>query len=225
MGLAISVGSLAYALRTCADDPEFIASLREEYADINRLLRHYGLPPHHEPEVLPELIERGGIGSIAYSSWHYLRRVVAFVVSFADDCFDHPAEYQEFLDEWPHEWPADNAFIESALDSNESHIVCHTDCGGYFVPVDFPEPLRETDDCPIAGGWLGSSQGAMRELVLAARFLGVPLADGRLDDALAEAIGHEQEDAHPHGIARKVWLTMFENTRLSIEYGTAIVFR
>ncbi len=112
MGLAISVGSLANGLRACREDPdpdsdpEFLRQLREEYEDVSRLLRHHKLPPHHEPEEVPDLAERGGIGSIAYSSWHHLRRVVAFVVSFADDCFDHPAEYQEVLDDWPHENPA-----------------------------------------------------------------------------------------------------------------------
>lgn len=90
------------------------------------------------------------------------------------------------------------------------------------MPID---SLLETGDCPIEGGWLGSSQAAMRELILAARFLGIPLSDGRLSDEVATALGRERRDTHPHGTARKVWLTMFENTPLSIEHGTVIVFR
>jgi hypothetical protein len=96
------------------------------------------------------------------------------------------------------------------------------------VPVDFPKPLYDKlrDDQPgvVLGGILGSSQGGLRELVLAAPLLGIPLSGGKLSAARARAIGKEQAGAHPHGVERKAWLTMFERLRQSVRFKTVVSF-
>ena len=68
VGLSVSVGSLAYLL---TEDPEGAPGLREELARINEPLEANGLPPHVEPEQLPELIDRSGLHGMPYS---WLRR-------------------------------------------------------------------------------------------------------------------------------------------------------
>ena len=74
-------------------------------------------------------------------------------------------------------------------------IPCHLPLGhrGLLRPIDFPEPLYDElpdgDPHCIEGGILGSSQGAMRELVRVAPLLDISLTAGILGD--------EQEIEHP----------------------------
>jgi hypothetical protein len=103
----------------------------------------------------------------------------------------------------------------------DSHIICHSDVEGFYVPIDFRDPIY---DDRIWGEWLGSSQRALAELVLAAPLLGIPLRKGRLSDKAARLIAEEEDDAHPCWRERRVWLKFFEAARLSVEYGTAISF-
>ncbi len=74
------------------------------------------------------------------------------------------------------------------------------------------------------GGILGSTQGAMRELVQVAPLLGIRLRNGKLSDRDAETINNDKKDT-PFTIERYVWLNFYEKARLSIEYNTAIVFQ
>jgi hypothetical protein len=84
--------------------------------------------------------------------------------------------------------------------------------------------LADGDPECIEGGILGSSQGGLRELLLAAPRLDIPLVGGRLTDEDAAAVCREAEGAHPHWVARQAWLYMHERLRQSIEYGSAAVF-
>jgi hypothetical protein len=58
----------------------------------------------------------------------------------------------------------------------------------------------------------------------AAPLLGIPLVDGKLSDEAAKVIAEERDGSHPYWIERKVWLTMFEAFRHSIEFKCAVVF-
>jgi hypothetical protein len=213
MGLAMSVGQLAFLRR---EDPEGYEPLLKAFADVNRVLEANGLPPHNEPEELPEMVERStGVGQ-PYDMLHYLRRAVA-----------HAMRGRKKLTPCTGD-PMEDDLYDRVLFSCESHVICHSDCGGFYVPIDFPEPLYDDlpdddDDC-IEGGILGSSQGAMRELVLVAPLLKIRLTRGRLSDKEAAKIDKEEEGDTPFGTERYVWLKFYEAARLSIEYGTAIVF-
>jgi hypothetical protein len=215
MGLAMSVGALAFALR---ENPEDAEHLRREFEDVNRLLRSNGLPAHEEPEKLPELRSRWkGVGQ-PYSMLHYLRRAVAYAMRGHKKLPPFPMN----------EKPTENEMYDRVLFDCESHVICHSDCDGFYVPVDFPEPiyddLPDSDPHCIVGGILGSSQGAMRELIQVAPLLGIRLRQGKLSDREAEAINKDTEDT-PFSTERYVWLNFYEKARLSIEYKTAIVFQ
>jgi hypothetical protein len=215
MGLSMSVGVLAFQRKHAAEDAE---ALRQELADVNRLLRSNGLPPHEEPEKLPRLKSRFRHVGQPYGWLQYLRRAVAHALRGRKKLKPIGRSKDPTKDPLHHD----------VLFAAESHVICHSDCEGFYVPVDFPDPLY--DDLPdedehcIIGGILGSSQGAMRELVLVAPLLGVELADGVLSDQEAEKIHQEQEEDSPFWIERQVWLEFFETARLSIKYKTAIVF-
>jgi hypothetical protein len=104
----------------------------------------------------------------------------------------------------------------------DSHLICHSDTEGFYVPIDFPEPLYDDTD-ELVGGMLGSSQRALEEVLLAAPLLGIDLVDGKPSKVDIDSI-QEEDDTQPLWIERKVWLAMYEKFRLSIEHGTAVVF-
>ncbi|MEV6302163.1 hypothetical protein AB0M02_22295 [Actinoplanes sp. NPDC051861] len=146
---------------------------------------------------------------------HYLRRVYALanqgkpVTPVADHA----------------ERDRDNDVVEDEALMFESHLLCHSDCDGFYVPVafDFPVFVSGTDD--FGGGMIGSSQGLLAELRRCAPAIGIRLEpDGELSDEEAERIGGLEDDA-PFHIESVVWLTLHEACRESIAGGHAIAFQ
>jgi hypothetical protein len=212
MGLAVSLGTLACGPDT---DPEGIEWLRKDFLQVNRVLAAHGLPRHEEPECLPDFPYRGQLLGFPYSWLHYLRRAVAFARQVPD----------QFCPVAVNENPADDERIDRELSvMMDSHLICHSDCQGFYVPIDFPEPLYDDQEEGLPGGILGSSQQALQETIQAAHLLGIPVVDGRLSDEAAKTIVEEPDGLHPYWIERKVWLTMFEAFRHSVEYKCAVVF-
>lgn len=214
MGLSISVGVLA---SNCADK-EACAYLRRGFKEVNRLLKSNKLPLHKEPSNLPRLDyrKRSVIGQ-PYSNLHHLRRAVAYAIR----------GYTK-LPDFGDADPCEDDMYDRVLSCFESHIICHSDCEGFYVPVDFAEPLyddlKDSDPRCIVGGILGSSQGAMRELVKVAPLLGIRLKAGNVSDrefARLDTLSHGDSS---EATAVHVWLNFFEAARLSIARATAIVF-
>lgn len=108
----------------------------------------------------------------------------------------------------------------------DCHLICHSDSEGFYVPIDFPEPLYDEEEGRIPGGGiLGSSQRALQETIQAAPLIGIPLEDGHLSDEAAKCIAEEADQSHPYWIERQVWLTMYESFRQSVEYKCAVIFQ
>lgn len=207
MGLAVSVGVLA-----CDDpDPEGIQWLRRDSERVNRVLAANGLPSHVEPECLPDFPYRGQVPSFPYVWVGYLWRAVAYARQA-------PQQFRPLADG---ENPVTDPKVDTELFvSLNSHLICHSPTEGYYVPINFPDPLY---DDGLPGGVLGSSQRVLQELVQTAPMLGIPLVDGNLSDDAAKSITNEAHDS-PYWIERQVWFTMFEAFRHSIEYKCAVVF-
>jgi hypothetical protein len=216
MGLAISVGQLAFLRQH--ESPEEVKRFREELHAVNRVLAANALPAHAEPESLPEIGDRVAVGSIPYSWLHHARRAVAYAM--------RPGNRFRPLRE--DESPSEDPVYDAVLSSFASHVICHSDCEGFYVPIDFPEPLydelSDDDAGMIVGGILGSSQGGLRELVLAAPLIDIKLESGRLSDTEAQAVCKEPEGSHPHWVGRQAWLYLHERLRQSVEFKTAVVF-
>lgn len=227
MGLAVCVGMLAELLE---DDPESAEGFEEELAEVNRVLAASGLPPHTEPRGPLELDSRASIDGFPYSFIHYLRRAYAHRVLSPDWVATPLADDVD---------PTADPKIQALLDGCESHLLCHSDAEGFYVPVDFDEVLFDGDGgdeeeaegdadieepAGLPGGMLGSSQRLLEELVFVAPALGIRLDDGRLSDEEAERIDAliDEDD----GLYREYvsWLLLYESARLSIEHRTAIVF-
>jgi hypothetical protein len=208
MGLGIDVGALASA---SGADPETAEVLRADFAVIAKLLQENGLPPHHEPESLPPIRSRAPSGSLPYAWLPYFGRAIAYARQAPN----------EFTPLGRGDPAADRRLDRERSVAMDSHIICHSDCEGYYVPVDFRDPIY--DDRAV-GRVLGSSQRVLAELVLAAPLLGIPLRSGELSDEAAREIAEELEGAHPCWRERRVWLKFFEAARNSVAFGTAIVF-
>src|SRR5262245_47500895 len=124
MGLVVSVGRLA-DLRV--HDPEGAEMLANEFHAVNRVLASNGLPSHTEPEFLPPIGDRVPLGSSMPYDWlHYLRRAVAYAM--------RPEE--RFRPLRGSEDPDEDSVYQDVLFSCESHIICHSDCEGFDVPID-----------------------------------------------------------------------------------------
>ena len=213
MGLAICVGILADLIE---NDPESAEHFDEDFAVVNRKLAEAGLPPHVEPRVLPPLDSRAPIDGLPYSFIHYLRRAYAHRVTTPGWM---ATPLPEDVD------PTEDETLEDVASTFESHLLCHSDAEGFYVPVDFEEVIfAEEDETDLPGGMLGSSYRLLEELVLVAPALGIALTDGQLSDEEAARLGDGMGD--DEGLYREIesWLLLYESARLSIAHKTAIVF-
>ncbi|MEX0718718.1 MAG: hypothetical protein WD066_19140 [Planctomycetaceae bacterium] len=210
MGLAVGVGVLADTLENDSDGAQWF---RESFESINEVLAENGLPPHQEPETLPPLDSRDTIGSFPYSWLHHLRRAAAYA---AETPGWIATPFPESSD------PATDPVVERRTFQLDSHLLCHSDCEGFYVPIRFEEVLF--DDDRISGGMLGSSFVLLDELIAVAPALGIRLGGSELSDDEVERINGEVDDESPLWIEQAVWLSLFEAARLSVRHGTAICF-
>jgi len=196
MGLAISVGMLD------EDDAD-----REMADELAAALEEAGVVGYREPDRVPDTM-RAHCGSFPYSFLHYLRRCYAL------QCADKPvtaAADKEALQ-------ADDDLVDEVTSETSSHLLSHSDAEGYYVPVDFVDPLDVDDET------IGSSQRLLAELRDVGPHIGVKLeADGALSDAEAARLA-EYRDGEPFWREITVWLTLHEACVASIAHGAAIVF-
>lgn len=204
MGLAIGVGVLSNLIQY---DPEGAQWMRGSLASLNEALQRHAKESHHEPEHLPEF-ERVSCISFPYSFLHYLRRAYAYARSgrvVPDDDTMLP-EHDRVIED------------ESAM--LDSHLLCHSDAEGFYVPIELGEPLF---DNAVLGTMLGSSIALLRELAEVAPHLGIELENGALSDASNAAL-RNIEDGAPLWRERLVWYALYEGATISVEHGTALVF-
>lgn len=211
MGLGIIVGILP---DLNVADEEGAEHVREYFRGVNEVLVAHGLPAHAEPERLPPLDCRCGVLGFPYSFLHYLRRAYAHRVL-------DPTWVAAPLPDGERA-STDPVIDEVSLDMT-SHLLCHSDAEGFYLPIDFADVLfDETERVP--GGMIGSSYRVRDELTVVAPALGIELSNGALSDDVAEAINRDVENQSGIWIERLVWLALYEAARLSIEHRSAICF-
>ncbi len=208
MSLDLSVGTLAWCLAN--GEKEGADWTRRDMREINRLLTVSGMPGHVEPQTLPKLRDRCRLHGMPYTWIHYLRRAIAYARQSPAD-FRPLGEGQD----------PDDPRLDREIDLFQSHLICRSDFDGYYVPINFWDPLLGETDV-LVGGVLGSCQAGMRELVQVAPLLNIHLRNSKLSNAMAKEIA--DEDGGPLRIERQVWLQLYEAFRLSIEHGAAVKF-
>lgn len=213
MGLAIGVGMLPRLLETNPDGAE---RLTRDMARINTFLANAGLPTHEEPESFEEeFSSRASLTSFPYSWLHYLRRFSAHVMR-DPRWVPYPIE--------PGEDPADDPVLRQMYRALSSHLLCHSDSEGYYLPLDFQELLLDPTHEKLPGGVVGSSYRLRDDLLLLTDPLEIPVVDGDLSDTAAQEIAAQRPTGAPFAVERLVWLALFEAARLSIKHKTAILF-
>ncbi|VEP13175.1 conserved hypothetical protein [Hyella patelloides LEGE 07179] len=229
MGLAVAVGRLA---DLNVHDPEGAEWLRESLSKVNEVLAEKGLPQHKEPEQLPSMQSRTAIATYSYSFLHHLRRFYARATN-APDWIPTPTPEGED--------PAQDPVLDEEMYMMSSHLLCHSDCEGFYLPIKFDEVIvdregwrgdlaisnrgvDEKNQGRVFGGLLGSSYRLMDKLLSITPKLGIELDRGRLTDAQAQRIDEDSQSNKGLWIEKTVWLSLFEAARLSIEFKTAICF-
>jgi hypothetical protein len=208
MSLGITVGRLARWLQE--GDQECAELAREDLHQIDIVLRVNHVRPHVEPEWLPKLRRRSRLDHMPYSWYARLHRAIAF-------SRQAPGEFAEARED---EEALAHPHVRAELALRRSHLICQG-VEGYYVPLDFPDPLFDRRQ-RLVGNILGSSQAAARELAAVAPLLGIRLTRGKLSKAVAEAINEEEDGRYYE--ERQAWLILFESFRLSIEHRASVCF-
>ncbi|MFD8827898.1 hypothetical protein ACFV1C_36890 [Streptomyces sp. NPDC059605] len=104
------------------------------------------------------------------------------------------------------------------------HLIHHSDCEGYYVPVDF---ARVIVDEKAPGGHLGSSVRLLAEVRRIAEAIGLPEDIDPDSEEVVDAADAEDPDAEGwrrYGVESHDCLRLLEAAKLSVETGAAIAF-
>ncbi|MFI9787516.1 hypothetical protein ACIHEI_29040 [Kitasatospora sp. NPDC051984] len=211
MGLDVMVGALIGA------EDDVAEWFRAECVTIRAVLEREGLPAWQEPEAGPRFSDRVW----GYSGLHTLRRVAAHLAAKGQLpeplAEDERATDDRELEEAYYDIPDDPA-------GPFDHLIHHSDCEGYYVPVDFGPVLIDEE---LSGGMLGSSVRLLAELRVVAAALGLPEElDPHSDEVTAVLDG---EDPVPEGWRRYgtesfICLQLMRAARHSVETGAVMAF-
>lgn len=209
MGLAIEVGLYANLLR---ENPGSVESLDKTFNVLNDVLKENGIEVFNEIKELNALQSRSRCNSFPYSWIHYLRRYYAYAVSKPDWI---PTLVKDNQD------PASDLVYQEEMLMFYSHLLCHSDSEGFYLPIKFDEVIF---DGRIPGEILGSSYQLLKELEQIAPKLDIKLTNNILSKEEAERINNLAESQEGFFREYSTWIALYEAARLSIENKTAISF-
>lgn len=205
VGLDISVGNPA--MGDDEGEQRYVAAFERLRSEL--LCR--GIDAYREPESGPPAGAVRRCSGFSYSFLHYLRRVYALHYEGVPVT---PIVSKEEL-------AAARYHVDAATEMFASHLLCHSDTSGFYIPVDFDAPLFLSKEV-LGGGIVGSSHGLLRELHEIAEAIGIRLSEGELGDL--EAQGILDDAGHPYRIERHVWLALYDACTASIAFGNAVAF-
>ncbi|MFE2067238.1 hypothetical protein ACFXDH_33495 [Streptomyces sp. NPDC059467] len=213
MGLSITVGLLDDQAR---NDAEGLAYHRRAFARLSEALAVDGIT-WQEPEIGDPPAVPAVSAGFPHSHLTHLRRV--FVLAERGEPLTPATE----TDSGQYERDCEKIHDETAMLA--SHLLCHADDSGYYIPVDFGEPLFLPPEAGVDGhGMVGSSRRLLAELAGVAPSLGIHLdADATLSAAAESALADFEPDA-PFGMERSTWHQLYRACRASMAGGHAIVF-
>lgn len=220
MGLGLDVGVLV----NCQTEyPEGYEELTHQFDLINILLTKNGLPQHTEPEDIPTFDCSMG----SYSNIHYLRRIAAHLLvndQMPEPILRGPAD-DPILDRY-YSKVQTHPYSCSSPWKRFDHLLLHSDCEGFYLPIEFDEVLKDVNQLGVEGGLVGSSQKLLAECFDLGEQLGLPMELNNVDkifDKISEATD-ESESWNRYRIETERCLTLMEAAEHSVKYGAAIVF-
>jgi hypothetical protein len=193
--------------------------VRANFAVIRELLDRAGAGRWAEPELNERDVLEGDMWG--YSGLHTVRRVAVHLAdtgTLPDPLEEaHKAADDPLLTKAYTEFPGRSA-------GPFDHLICHSDCEGYYVPVDFGQVIFDES---LAGGYLGSSVRLLAETRRIASALGLP---EDLDPDSEEVLGacdantSAAEGWRRYGIESYGCLRLIHAAQHSIATGAAIAF-
>jgi hypothetical protein len=215
MGLNMVVGVLA----DVDDDDEYRDMVGADFAVIRELLDQTGAGPWAEPELTEDDVTEAEMWG--YSGLHTVRRLAVHLAE-SGSLPEPLAQGQGAAD--------DPLLVKAYADSPATppgpfdHLVHHSDCEGYYVPVDFEQVII---DERLAGGYLGSSVRLLAEARRVAAALRLPEdLDPDADDVYAACTAEKPaaDGWRRYGVESYVCLRLIHAARHSITTGAAIAF-
>ncbi|MFD8595092.1 hypothetical protein ACFV1L_08840 [Kitasatospora sp. NPDC059646] len=208
MGLSISVGLLHDQAR---NDAEGLDHHRRAFARLARALTAEGIT-WHEPEITDPPRAHVFSGGFPYGYLTQLRRILV-LTNLGEPVTPALAVSR-------HQYGLDCEKIQDETSMLTSHLLCHSDNAGYYVPVDFDEPLFLPDEANVDGaGMVGSSQRLLAELADIAPSIGIAPSD---PEQTGPATGLATDG--PFETERAAWHQLHRACLASIAGGHAIVF-
>ncbi|MHA7943960.1 hypothetical protein ACJOV8_012865 [Formosa sp. 3Alg 14/1] len=212
MGLGITSGILADFIE---NEPEGYEAYKAIFDNINVILEKNNLEPHQEPDVLDQApLFSGGF---PYDFLHHLRRFAAH------------AWKNEYEENWvptpfsPEEEPQGDEILEEHYSYMSSHLLTHSDTEGFYIPVQLPEVLFDTDEAPVPGAMIGSSYDLLKELKTLTKPLGIILNEQDSISNLPE-LNKRIHDKGDFWVETLVCATLLDAAKFSITNKTSIVF-
>jgi len=142
VGLNIQVGVLAEL--TAAGEPEGITHFRDQFARINAFLATKGIRPHHEPGP-PASPNSWSTDMFGYGGVHELRRVALHLL--AGNGVPAASAGRASEDPLATAYWAEKQFATPTPEAMRSpshptpwafrHLLMHSDCSGYYLPINF----------------------------------------------------------------------------------------
>ena len=208
MSLSILVGVLA---DTRENNPEIFDEYEKQFELINTVLSENKLSQYVESVDALPWSDPLGFGGFPYSWIHYLRRYYAHRLA-APDIIPAPMPARQRVTDDP---------VLRRMSSRKSHLIYHSDCEGFYLPVDFPDVI---EDERVPGLMLGSTQRLLAELRTLAEPLGFAGISKSIPNEQIEHVLKEQEQETPYFIERSTWLTLFTAANYSLDSSAAILF-
>ncbi|WP_189243917.1 hypothetical protein [Planobispora rosea] len=210
MGVSISVAFLADLER---NDPDGAVYHRRAFERLSAALAQEGIA-WREPDA-PDT--RPVSAGMPYGYLHHLRRVFVLHKYGRTVTSAHATD--------PDQYDLDMGRVNDETTLFSSHLLCHADSEGYYVPVDFGDPLFLPEQANVAGGGIvGSSQRLRAELAFIAPALGIK-ADGTgavPQRELARLAATPPDD--PFEPELFAWHRLYRACTVSISSGHAVVF-
>jgi hypothetical protein len=213
MGLSVSVGFLNDLAR---NDTEGFAHYQGAFARLTKALADKGIT-WSEPEVGEPPADPLVSAGFPYRYLTHLRRVHVLAR------LGEPVTPAQSVDE--EQYDLDREKIDDEMTMFDSHLLCHADNAGYYVPVDFSDPLFLPEGSGVAGGGMvGSSQRLLAELVRMAPALGIHLDAAGAMSPDEESVLRGLESGARFEQEIFTWHQLYRACRASVASGHAIVF-
>lgn len=213
MGLNIVVGVLVDG------EDDYTEMVRADFVAIGDLLERAGARQWTEPDLDEE--EVAEFEAWGYSGLHTVRRLAVHLA--ASGRLPEPLDGSQ--------WATDDPLLGKVYEALPSdppgpfdHLVHHSDCEGYYVPIDFAQVIV---DKRARGGYLGSSVRLLEEARRLAEALGLPEDLDPHSEEVFEAADAEKlatEGWRRYGVESYVCLQLLRAAKLSISTGAAIAF-